>query len=117
MEAPVKHAPAPTRIADGGEPGSKFLLAIADLLDDTGMPQELAPDSLPHQALGPSRTPQLLTYEFAIRVSDGYRWSDWSPTTRRVSFAYEPEMEEAQLQGDPMQFTAFPQKLPHQVAA
>ena len=44
---------------------------------------------LPQQPYGAFRSEEVMTYEFSVRVSDGYRWSDWSPFSPRCCFAVE----------------------------
>eukprot|EP00435_Cladocopium_sp_Y103_P014433 s1926_g3.t1 len=65
---------------------------LCHLLDDSILPEELNNSVLPRQAFGAFRCEECLTYEFSVRVSDGYRWSDWSPPSARCCFAVEPKI-------------------------
>ncbi|CAL1158072.1 unnamed protein product, partial [Cladocopium goreaui] len=65
---------------------------LCHLLDDSILPEELNNSVLPRQAFGAFRCEECLTYEFSVRVSDGYRWSEWSPPSARCCFAVEPKI-------------------------
>lgn len=93
VESQVKRTlpPVTVRRSQDGAP-APHAFDLCHFLDDAAVAEENQSWNLPHQPLGASRAKEVMTYEFSVRVSDGYRWSDWSAPSRRCCFAIEPKI-------------------------
>jgi hypothetical protein len=95
IEAPVSQTrPVVPLLSERSGRQELHMFDILPLLDDISMAQPNKPESLHTQPLGPARDEGVLTYQFSVRVSDGYRWSDWSDPTDPFCFATEPKLVE-----------------------
>eukprot|EP00929_Paragymnodinium_shiwhaense_P035095 TRINITY_DN19004_c0_g1_i1.p1 TRINITY_DN19004_c0_g1~~TRINITY_DN19004_c0_g1_i1.p1 ORF type:complete len:5161 (+),score=1174.84 TRINITY_DN19004_c0_g1_i1:79-15483(+) len=92
---PPKTTPIPVNLhclEDGLGLGARELHAfdLTNLLDVSTMPAPMTRTILPDRPTGTMPEPGVLTYQFCVRCSDGYRWSDWSAPSDLVSLALEP---------------------------
>eukprot|EP00439_Symbiodinium_sp_Y106_P031491 s303_g3.t2 len=108
--------PVTVRRSQDGAP-APHAFDLCHFLDDAAVAEENQSWNLPHQPLGNdirARRPSMAFQgfqiladvslalrqpvsifslrRFSVRVSDGYRWSDWSAPSRRCCFAIEPKI-------------------------
>ncbi|CAE8587374.1 unnamed protein product, partial [Polarella glacialis] len=89
---PTQKTVAPVMLPKSDDSGMRSLHAwdLCQLFDESMMPEELLSEAIPPQPTGALPDSAPLTFEFCVRVSNGCRWSEWSPESDPVSFAREP---------------------------
>jgi len=103
IESQVKRTLPPVTVRRSCGTHAPHTFDVCHLLDDSILPEELHSEVLPLQAYGAFRNEECMTFEFSVRVSDGFRWSAWSPPST-CCFAVEPTIvSTAQVELDELQ--------------